>query len=299
MPKRIFVSHSSHDDAARNFIDELRAVLTSEGYDVLVDRDGHRPGEAWTPELHRWLAECDAAILMFSPDALASDWVFKEATILTFRASVHRDVRLLPVRDPRVPTALFESKHWAPLQANLLQMIELTDVSGVAAAAKEAFGPARQILTPYEELWTAVVSVLSKFDPAFLASAVDKRCPAPLRARRGSPRRSRAEALTDWVLLDALRGMDGLYDLVETDLRIPIRTEGLRERILDLAEQVDPLWISRDTAEPFVVAPSSNRQPIAINGAHLKWYTIKCLLRRAGVEPAPRYLVSCDPAIQS
>ena len=43
------------------------------------------PGDGWRAKLFAWLDICDAAVILFSEEALASDWVRFEAGILCWR----------------------------------------------------------------------------------------------------------------------------------------------------------------------------------------------------------------------
>jgi hypothetical protein len=84
----IFISHSSRDDdAARALRERLSQVLAHEPYQhtILLDETGIQAGNLWRPKLYRWLAECGGAVLMLTEQALASEWVKKEAAILLWR----------------------------------------------------------------------------------------------------------------------------------------------------------------------------------------------------------------------
>jgi TIR domain len=95
----IFISHSAHDGiwATRvrdSIVDGINAIS---GYRVLIDEREFEPGDLWRPLLYRWLAQADAAVLLLSRAALESQWVRKEATILTWRRELKSDVRIIPV----------------------------------------------------------------------------------------------------------------------------------------------------------------------------------------------------------
>ncbi len=63
-----------------------------------MDKDGLIPGEDWNHQLNLWLAECHVAIVLFSKRAIEkSDWVAKEAAILSWRAELDKDFTLIPV----------------------------------------------------------------------------------------------------------------------------------------------------------------------------------------------------------
>lgn len=77
----IFISHSSQDnDAAQR----LAAWLFAEGYgEPFLDLDPERgmlAGSSWEQQLYRQLRTCDLLLLLWSPRARASQWVFAEIT---------------------------------------------------------------------------------------------------------------------------------------------------------------------------------------------------------------------------
>jgi hypothetical protein len=108
---KLFVSHSSRLDdvphkwtsADRNWRlldDTCKAIKAHYGHriEILVDKDGLVPGDQWNHRLNLWLAECHAAIILVSKRALEkSDWVAKEAAILSWRAEIDPDFALIPV----------------------------------------------------------------------------------------------------------------------------------------------------------------------------------------------------------
>lgn len=67
------------------------------GYKVLLDLNRLEPGDDWCAKLHGWLGTCDGAVLLLSEDSISSEWVRKEATILTWRKSLRRELLLVPV----------------------------------------------------------------------------------------------------------------------------------------------------------------------------------------------------------
>ena len=108
---KLFISHSSRlDDIEHNFNcddhnwDLLKKTCRAIGdyyedrVEILVDKDGLIPGEDWNHQLNLWLAECHVAIILFSERAIKkSNWVAKEAAILSWRAEIDPNFTLIPV----------------------------------------------------------------------------------------------------------------------------------------------------------------------------------------------------------
>lgn len=122
MQAKIFISHSckdlessqdDHEDAtqlrrmtrlqyARLVRDKIVEGLSQSkpnglGFKVLLDRDRFKPGQEWRAKLHYWLGSCDGAVILLSEDSILSEWVRKEATILSWRKSLRSDFLLIPV----------------------------------------------------------------------------------------------------------------------------------------------------------------------------------------------------------
>lgn len=99
---RVFISHSATDTGWGKQLREcLAAELKNKNYEVFLDNFSLQPGDLWRPEIYRALTECDAAVLMLTPEALQSKWVLTECIYLAVRRDLNkhfeRDFTLLPV----------------------------------------------------------------------------------------------------------------------------------------------------------------------------------------------------------
>jgi hypothetical protein len=99
--RKLFVSHSSK---TADHIALLKAVcagidLPGTGYRSLWDQSGAiTPGSDWDRRLNEWMAECHAAVILFSKAALYdSHWVQKEAAVLSWRKEPEEGFTLIPV----------------------------------------------------------------------------------------------------------------------------------------------------------------------------------------------------------
>jgi TIR domain len=117
MPIEIFISHSAKDveanearpadaeGAARyDLLAHQRAVrdaivdaLQQAGYTVLLDKLSLRGGDRWRATIHRWLGSCNGAVVLLDQESVKSNWLWKEAAILTWRASLGARMRVVPV----------------------------------------------------------------------------------------------------------------------------------------------------------------------------------------------------------
>src|SRR5215831_13971845 len=125
----IFLSHSSGDGLVGQIRDRLYKQLRSRGFEVLLDRELLRGGMEWRPVLHRWLGECDGAVILFSRAALNSDWVLKESTILTWRRSLGSKVRVLPVLVGCQREQVVEHRAFKPLDLGSLQFLQFDEAA--------------------------------------------------------------------------------------------------------------------------------------------------------------------------
>jgi hypothetical protein len=176
----IFISHSSREDTeARAVRERLCQVLTDKPYlhTILLDETGIRAGNLWRPKLYRWLAECGGAVLMLTEQALASDWVKKEAAILLWRQALGSRVVVVPlligVTKDQVEKAfpaieVFESHY---------QQITDGDEAGpVLKKVAAAFGRASDLedrLGSWARRLISAVSYLDDISRAELARALD------------------------------------------------------------------------------------------------------------------------------
>src|SRR4051812_11505565 len=121
-PPSVFVSHSSADRALTEQVCRLLrdpSVPSPWGYDVLVDFTELQPGVNWPRHLHEWMARCHAAVILLTPDAAASNWVLKEATILTWRLSIDSGFQLFIARDRAAVTQqILDARGFGPLMLN-------------------------------------------------------------------------------------------------------------------------------------------------------------------------------------
>ena len=74
----IFLSYSRHD---QQFADTLTSGLTGHGLQVWVDTQDIQAGDAWRAAISLAIAQCDAFLVVLSPNCIASKNVVKELSI--------------------------------------------------------------------------------------------------------------------------------------------------------------------------------------------------------------------------
>jgi hypothetical protein len=148
----VFISHSAKDALAQKVLRELHKVL-SKDFEVLLDCEELRANDDWRRELHTWMGLCNGAVILLSEDAFChSDWVLREATILTYRREDEKDFVLIPVLLPDVtPTRLRKKTPFAPLEIGAIQAVtgdSPDEIAGrVLAGLERLRGPSRRQTT--------------------------------------------------------------------------------------------------------------------------------------------------------
>src|SRR5918911_1099474 len=107
---RMFVSHSSSDAA---FADKLAQGLRHANVDVWIDSRQLKPGAALVGEIQKGIADCDALLIVLSPDSVTSRWVQEEVEAALVSQATTSKPRVIPVlyRDCDIPLFL-KSRVW-------------------------------------------------------------------------------------------------------------------------------------------------------------------------------------------
>ena len=130
---RVFISYSTADSA---FADQLEAQLTAAGYDVFRDKTGMTAGPL-DSQLKKQIDDIDALILVFSKNAIGSDWVEWEVQMARNREK--RDgIRLL------CPIQLDDSWRTAPWRGPLMHQIQDYFIVDFSAEFKRPFQRLRE-----------------------------------------------------------------------------------------------------------------------------------------------------------
>lgn len=155
MKPAIFISHSAKDPPAKALLAALEKKLSDLGFDVQIDRTRLQAGQCWRQELHTWMAGCHGAVVLFSKNAYEdSEWVLKEATILSWRKALDPDFELIPVLLPPVDGTWLSKGDYEPLALGEIQGVDGSNKAKAVAKVAARLAPllATASSTPLDEV---------------------------------------------------------------------------------------------------------------------------------------------------
>jgi len=280
-PTRIFVSHSSKDNA---LTEQVRKLL-AKSYEVLVDTKALEGGQPWPVQLHEMMADCHAAVVLLSANAVASDWVLKETTILTWRKSLEKDFKLFIAQFPEVTEKQLKRARYEPLQHRLIQGIKSTKAAAIVKSVRESLeaDAVQPVVTLFDKLVQGLADILEELSEDVLKSVSQRLgAKAPPWRPGVAPMRALVTGIAGKVLQGQLGAYPGLPDLMNELRATKLPAESLR-KVLAL---VAPHWVNAEAAGR--LGGLVDEQPgglrcraAALNGMHVKRYTGLMYVRRA------------------
>lgn len=280
MAFRIFISHSSHTEEEREFVQTLAECLTTAGYQVLLDMRQLRASDDWNKELNEWLAGCHAGILLLTPHSVQRPWVLKEATILTWRRSLDAGFKLFPRIFEGVSAEILEREKFAPLLINSIQKVSNKTPTAIAREIAQIIGAPVEVETPLDRLAKVLADLLSppRAGPSTAENlarklGIDETLWVP-----NSPADvSHSRLIAGRILRENLGAYLGVYELTKDLLETMSR-----EFALKALELVAPYWVPGDAAGRLCeITGRGERWAIAMNGALLGEFTVGIYLLRA------------------
>lgn len=172
-PVKLFVSHSSRSQPGKDRLVELVDALRSgdDAVDVLYDAEQIEATTRWRDVIDAMLAECHAAVVLVTPDALDSAWVLTEATLLRARYDAEYQKQRLLSTFPLLPILVDVTRDdlkahplWHPLDLAAIQSMPGDDPAAIAATIKHQLTLVRGSLrrSPLERLAGDIATVLTR-----------------------------------------------------------------------------------------------------------------------------------------
>ena len=316
-PLKLFVSHSSRlDDVKHDYPNDNRNWQLLEDIcqalrdkyegkiDVLVDKDRLKPGDDWNDRLNIWLQECHIAIVLFSKRAIEkSGWVAKEATILSWRAAVDQDFKLIPVmlKGETTPEEL-TNDFLGVLQMGRWQCISDVEkaediLDGLADILGELENLSSHPLTPLEILQEGIADILVNSTKVSLGLAVKAVCCAH-NDQSSYDKNACAALLARQFLQTDSNSPVQCFSTFERGLG-PLTPRPKYSEAYELFKYIRPLWVEpADVA--FLRLAENHHQPLAFIGNLTTWlgpdqqtknYTLERFIERAWPGESDKFLV--------
>ena len=297
-PLKLFVSHSSKTDEHLQLLKDVCHALGQQGagFHVLVDQNGEIPiGEEWFKYLAEWMAECDAAIILFTEEAFQqSQWVRAEAAILSWRKRIQPDFKLFAVLlDGVDPNDYAKDEFYNVIRFADFQHIR--DCRHDAPAViiqkiQDALGNAEAQNTPFQRLITKVSDVFSVV-PSKTLENVYKQLESPHKPI-WRPGLDYSEALARMLFRDPNEALDQLQIVLSELAHIPNFTSGIEI----LLEMLKGMWVDPEAAATLSCCSEDPKKPFVINACEVQDFTGPCYLRRAWAFPEPFKIVPAGAA---
>ena len=283
---RVFLSHSSHTEADLDFTCAVAAALEAKGYTVLFDRRRLQPGDDWNQELHEWLAWCHAGVLLLTPEALKSDWVLKEATILTWRRTLDPDFKLFPALLGGATADGLRERRFAPLMVRAVQALEGKTPEQIADEVEAVVGDEAEFDTPLDHLTGKLADLLGKAGPNTLRAMARKLGvdDALWKSDEASTER-RMGLIARRIVRESLGAYAGVDEVL-----FDVRSSLSREQMEEVLGLVAPYWVPAEAAGRLPeVAAREGDWSVALNGRYVSRFTARMYLQRAFARNRPHY----------
>lgn len=291
--RKLFVSHSSKTPENLALLHELCAKLGARdtGCQVVFDQGGVIVGGAdWYHAISRWMAECQAAVMLFSRAALYdSDWVKKEANNLAWRKELQqRDFILIPVLLDGLEPQDLERGLTGILNITVRQCIRGTnDAEGLARAILDAIaaqsppGACRPIdptEPTFEPQEGSVARLLDRAARADDLREVAQQLGVKLPTWPPDAGGQAALGLARYLLQEPATCVERLQEVLDAFAVHAVKPD---KRFADeLLQHLRARWVSAEAARA-LPATAVARRGAALNGQHLGCYTAERYVERA------------------
>lgn len=295
---RIFISHSAKEARAQEVQAALYTALKDSAALVpLMDKRDLEPGDMWRARINLWVGGCDAAVVLLSPKALLSDWVFYEAALLTYRNESDPGFLVLPVYVDVTPEEVAASR------LHPTAMTSIQNVAGAGRAVAEIVGDVVKELakaacrgdSPVEKQAKRLAGRLDLFEKRALEEAAgflqyDLKPWLPA----DDARLLLAVQLQSVGMEAAIPALINLQENLPATLAEPQREKWLQ----DVVELVASSWVDQRCIERIPALARGQVAPRAMGLNALSDLTAKMYVLRASTEePRPWKVVPCDAVV--
>jgi hypothetical protein len=297
---KLFISHSSRlddpeisNDPDQNpnlklLLDVIHDIKNEYGdaIEILVDKDekGLPAGHDWEKRLNEWLAECHAAVILFSKRAIEnSNWVKKEATILSWRRELDKNFLLIPIllQGQTTPDDL-EKDLFGTLRISKDQCIrDVNTGQDVLNGIKNALGEKETLQgkirqTPFDRLQVVVAKLLAEnSDSNTLNDAWDELTGEDKPLWDPNAITQFSQALTRYLLRDNANSLAN-FTAVLNNIRPKVKQDNAKE----IFEYVRSLWVDAKSAG-CIPQSKTHQKFLAQNGNQLPNFTFERYAERA------------------
>jgi hypothetical protein len=278
-PLYLFVSHSSLDNPRTKAVCDLvaDAVLGERQIRVLVDLETLESGQPWPNQLHRMMAECHAAVMLLTANAVRSRWVLKEATILAWRLSLDPTFRLFVAQWPDVTDADLHRHGFGPLMLDQIHRVPATDAQGIAEEVTRLLAGPVPPETPLDKLVAELSILLDGVPEGRLRQVADTlHLQDPPWDAASDPKAQYLRAIAHRIVSEELGRYLGVDHLVSHLVR-----GADRQRIADILDFLIPFWVPAEAAGRLAIVCGTHRRAAAINGVARMSFTGDLYVKRA------------------
>jgi len=290
---KLFVSHSSKTVQNVAFLERVCQTLGEQdtGFHVLVDQSGKIPaGEEWFRYLSEWMAECDAAVILFSRAAFEeSEWVRAEAAILSWRKRIQPKFKLVGVLlDDVNPTEFDTDVFFKVIRISDFQFVrDCENEQAILSELKKAFGDLNEPPeSPFEHLSTLMREILATIQDDALKRTWDHL--QGIDKPHWEPELDFSESLARLLFREPEISVSNMRIIVEQLANVLNKDKAMK-----MLELVKGLWVNAEAASTLAWI-RENSKAAMINGEVVHDFTGQSYIRRSWPFPEDYKLLSAD-----
>lgn len=281
---KVFISHSTKNDDNLAFLnkvyDALKPDQNGQGFDVLVDRKKLQAGDKWHYKISEWMHECDAAIILLTDDALKSDWVKAESTVVAVRDRIETDFKLIPVLLSDITAECITSHPFlgsgsaAHLDENQFEN-SWPDQEAIISNIKNALAGLEAITTPFDRIGDVITQILKEVDEQNLQTVWQE-----LDGTHKPTWQQGSGPFADTLMRYLFRQQDNCLNRFK-DILDKIRPKLSKDRAQEFLNYIRALWVDSGAAACLPATAQQKNKMAVINGRLLQNFTFQRYVERA------------------